>query len=150
MASKVKLSRHVYLRTQQVLGEGSVWMGWDSHLRTRRHALFLMVCSPLGRPQRRLRHVRSILVRNLNVPTCERLEDPLSICVYFTLHSPKCPDEGTDSNNAPTLVRYFPSLSLSPSLHSLAAVCLHISCRSAHSYLHQSARFWLIRKSIIM
>ena len=53
-------------------------------------------------PQHRLRHVKSLLVRNLTLPdifhgSC----DALSVSVYFTLHSTHNPDKGSSFYNHP-------------------------------------------------
>ena len=45
--------------------------------------------------QHRLRHVKSLLVRNLTLPDIYSSYDALSISVYFTLHSTHNPDKGS-------------------------------------------------------
>ena len=50
-------------------------------------------------PQHRLRHVKSLLVRNLTLPDIfHSSHDALSVSVYFTLHSTHYPDKGTCSS----------------------------------------------------
>lgn len=43
--------------------------------------------------QRRLRHVRGVLIRNLTLPSHMYLVDPISISVYFTVHCQPSPEK---------------------------------------------------------
>ena len=61
------------------------------------HSLLLPWLWPT--PQHRLRHVKSLLVRNLTLPDIfHSSHDALSVSVYFTLHSTHYPDKGTCSS----------------------------------------------------
>ena len=72
--SRLAVSRHVHLRTQQV--DLSLFVVKASSS-----------CVYLSLLQRRLRHVRTIIIRNLTIAESELyLGSPLALAAHFTLH----------------------------------------------------------------
>ena len=111
MNKPMRIARHVYLRTQQVKT--------ITREQFRGRGLRFHLCSLVF--QRRLRHVKGVLIRNLTLPSHTYLADPLGISVYFTVHPQLNPDKGSSYTMCVLLTSQFTSpLSLSLQFYSQA------------------------------
>ena len=100
--SRLAVSRHVHLRTQQV--DLSLFVVNPSS-----SCVFLL--------QRRLRHVRTVIVRNLTIAESELyLGSPLALAVHFTLH----PTHDTETGQLQKIQNTY-------ELELISPVCLIIS-----------------------
>ena len=80
----LRTPRHVSLRTQQV--------------NKRYRGVTSLTCVILSRlTQRRLRHIKSVAVRNL-APLDRVSRDPHSVSIFFTIHDPAGSEKGNAHN----------------------------------------------------